>query len=185
MSFENSHIVCSIMKKIFSSMLFLWLIFLTLSEAGAAPVQRPELLTQLKWTGTSWFGSPIIHDLGGGGKKLIGTFYDVFVWDHQFNLLAKAPSGSGYPHEGRIYPPAVCADLDVDGIYEIVVAGSNGKVAAYEWKQNTLAVKGGWPALACDAGQCPEIRGLSAGDLNGDGNGLAVFAADFGQTVCP
>ena len=157
------------MKQIFSIVLLLLFPFLTIAESDAAPVQRPELLTQLKWTGTSWFGSPIIHDLGGGSKKLIGTFYDIFVWDHQFNLLATAPSGSGYPHEGRIYPPAVCADLDADGVYEIVVAGSNGKVAAYEWKQNTLAVKDGWPAVACDAGQCPEVRGLAAGDLNGDG----------------
>ena len=70
--------------------MLLGLSFLTLSESSAAPVQRPELLTQLKWTGTSWFGSPIIHDLGGGGKKLIGTFYDVFVWDHQFSTATGA-----------------------------------------------------------------------------------------------
>ena len=135
----------------------------------AAPVQEPVLLTRLQWTGTSWFGSPIIHNLGSGQRKLIGTFYDIFVWDNTFNLLDTAPSGSDYPHEGRIYPPAVCADLDGDGIFEIVVAGNNGKVAVYEWKNNHLSVKSGWPASTCDAGQCPEVRGLAAGDLNGDG----------------
>ncbi len=38
---------------------------------GADPVQAPVLLKQIKWTGTSWFGSPIIHDLGTGEPKLI------------------------------------------------------------------------------------------------------------------
>ncbi|MEW6186988.1 MAG: VCBS repeat-containing protein [Thermodesulfobacteriota bacterium] len=135
----------------------------------AAPVQAPQLLRQIKSTGTSWFGSPIIHHLGSGQRKLIGTYYTIYVWDQQFNLLATAPSGSAYPHEGRIYAPAVCADLDGDGIFEIVVGSNNGKVAAYEWKDNRLQVKTGWPASTCSAGQCPEVRGLAAGDLNGDG----------------
>jgi hypothetical protein len=139
------------------------------SAALAASVQQPQLLTQIKRTGTSWFASPIIHNLGSGDRKLIGTFYDVFVWDKNFNELARARSGASYPHEGRIYAPAVCADLDGDGIYEIVVGSGKGKVAAYEWRNNTLSVKAGWPASACDAGQCPEVRGLAAGDLNGDG----------------
>ncbi|NCC25716.1 MAG: VCBS repeat-containing protein [Deltaproteobacteria bacterium] len=138
-----------------------------LSEA--APVQAPQLLRQIKWTGTSWFGSPIIHDLGSGSRKLIGTYYDIFVWDRDFNLLDTALSGSEHPHQGRIYAPAVCSDLDNDGIYEIVVGSNNGKVAAYEWKNDSLSVKAGWPASTCDMGQCPEVRGLAAGDLNGDG----------------
>jgi hypothetical protein len=137
---------------------------------SAAPVQAPQFLHQIKWTGTSWFGSPIIHDLGTGERKLIGTYYSVFVWDKAFNELDEAPSTTGCPHEGRIYAPAVCADLDKDGIYEIIVASNNGKVAAYEWKNNALRVKNGWPASACDAGQCPEVRGIAAGDLNNDGN---------------
>ena len=144
-------------------------VILSAGSAVAAPVQAPQLLEQLRWTGTSWFGSPIIHDLGSGSRKIIGTFYDIFVWDDQFNLLARAPSGSNQPHEGRIYAPAVCADLDGDGIYEIVVGSNNGKVAAYEWKNHSLSVKNGWPASTCDMGQCPEVRGLAAGDLNGDG----------------
>jgi hypothetical protein len=157
------------MKNRYCAACFLLLALLSCQMVCAAPVKHPILLKQLKWTGTSWFGSPIIHDLGDGEKKLIGTFYDIFVWDHEFNLLATAPSGSSYPHEGRIYPPAVCSDLDGDGTYEIVVASNKGKVAAYEWKKGQLIVKNGWPASACDAGQCPEVRGIAAGDLNGDG----------------
>jgi hypothetical protein len=128
----------------------------------------------MQWTGTSWFGSPIVHNLGSGKPKLIGTYYDIFVWQwdaktRRFALLDTAPSDSKYPHEGRIYAPAVCADLDGDGIFEIVVGGSQGKVAAYEWRNNALQIKLGWPVKACDAGQCPEVRGLAANDLDGDG----------------
>ena len=151
------------------------------SQAYAAPVQTPQLLKQLKWTGTSWFGSPIIHNLGEGQRKLIGTYYSIYVWDSQFNLLDTAPSGPNYPHEGRIYAPAVCADLDADGIYEVVVGSNKGKVAAYEWKNNRLSIKTGWPASACDAAQCPEVRGLAAGDLNGDG--LIEIVATTTQTA--
>ena len=144
-------------------------IVISISPVCAAPVQAPQFEHQIKWTGTSWFGSPIIHDLGTGERKLIGTYYAIYVWDKNFNELDSAPSGSGFPHEGRIYPPAVCADLDGDKIYEIIVASGNGKVAAYEWKNNALSVKSGWPANACDAVQCPEVRGIAAGDLNKDG----------------
>jgi hypothetical protein len=138
-------------------------------QVYAAAVYEPVLLKEIRWTGTSWFGSPIIHDLGTGEPKLIGTFYDIIVWDKNFNELARAPHGSAYPHKSRIYAPAVCADLEGDGIYEIVVGSTEGSIAAYEWRNNTLSIKNGWPASACDAGQCPEVRGLAAGDLDGDG----------------
>ena len=143
--------------------------FSGLTRAHAAPVQTPQLLHHIEGLETSWFGSPIVHDLGSGEKKLIGTFYSIYVWDKDFNQLDKAPQGPTYPHEGRIYAPAVCADLDGDNVYEIVVGSGKGKVAAYEWKNNALSIKAGWPASACDAGQCPEVRGIAAGDLNNDG----------------
>ena len=159
------------MKK-YSVFLFVGIILLSyVTICPAAPVQEPVFLKQIKWTGTSWFGSPIIHNLGSGNPKLIGTYYDIYVWDHEFNELDSAPSGSSEPHQGRIYPPAVCADLEGDGTYEIVVASNAGKVAAYEWKNNQLSIKNGWPAIACntDPSSCPEVRGMAAGDLDGDG----------------
>ncbi len=135
---------------------------------AAAPVSSPDFVRQIKWTGTSWFASPIVHKLGTDSPKIIGTFYDIIVWDSNGNELARAPHGSAYPHPSRIYAPAVCTDLEGDGIYEIVV-GSGDVVAAYEWRNNDLVIKAGWPASVCSAGQCPETRGLAAGDLDNDG----------------
>lgn len=96
----------------------------------AAPVLQPVLKKQIKWTGTSRFGSAIVHDLGTDSPKIIGTFYDIIVWDGAGNELARVDRSD------RIYAPAVCADLDSDGIYEIVV-GSGSQVVAYEWKNPT------------------------------------------------
>ena len=153
------------MKK--SKFLFVLFFVSIYGQVLATPVQIPTLIQQIKWTGTAWFASPIVHDLGSGTKKIIGTFYDIIVWDGDGNELDRAPHGSSYPHDSRVYAPAVVADLDNDGIYEIV-AGSGDVVVAYEWRNNQLILKQGWPASVCSAGQCPEVRGLAAGDLDND-----------------
>ncbi len=165
------------MKMIFFHFL---IVVVSYSAAIAMPVQAPQFVDRIQWTGTSWFSSPIIHNLGSGEKKLVGAFYDLYVWDKDFTELARARHGDDYPHKGRIYAPAVCADLDEDGIFEIVVASTQGSVAAYEWKNGNLSIKAGWPVSACDAGQCPEVRGLAAGDL--DGNGTIEVVVSTTQT---
>jgi hypothetical protein len=52
---------------------------------------------------------------------------------------------------------------------DIVAAGDQGTVAAYEWKNGALSIKPGWPVSTTSGGQSPEGRGMAAGDLDGDG----------------
>jgi hypothetical protein len=113
---------------------------------------------------TSWFASPVVADLDGDGEnELIAAYYSVFVFDSRGILLDRAP-GNG----SRIYAPHVVVDLEGDGIAE-VICGQGHEVYAYEWKNGRLAVKSGWPADTTTAGQAPEVRGLAAADLDGDG----------------
>lgn len=135
-------------------------------EAGESPgeVQAPMFMMNLRGQ-TSWFASPIIHDLDGdGSNELIAAYYSVFVFDAQGNQLAELDGG-----EGRVYAPHVVADLEGDGTMEIVY-GSGSEVWAYEWTGGTAVQKSGWPVETTTAGNQPEVRGLAAGDLDGDGN---------------
>ena len=127
-------------------------------------VQRPVFVRNLSGQ-TSWFASPVVADLDGdGSKEIISAYYTLYVYDAGGNLLDSAP-GNG----SRIYAPHVVTDLEGDGIYEIIV-GQGSKVYAYEWRNKKLNLKAGWPADTTSAGQAPEVRGLAAADLNGDGN---------------
>ena len=150
--------------------LTIFVIFSIIPHQAAAvePVEEPVLLRQIKWLNTSWFGSPIVHTLGGNNRILVGTFYTIYAWDKDLNEITRAPYGDE-AQKGRIYPPAVTADLEGDGIWEIVAASTEGSVAAYEWINNDLVMKTGWPVTTCDGGQCPENRGIAAGDLDHDG----------------
>ena len=61
-------------------------------------------------------------------------------------------------------------DLEGDGVADIVVAGNEGTVAAYEFRGGGLHLKEGWPASTDSGGQSPEGRGIAAADLDGDGS---------------
>lgn len=130
---------------------------------SSGPVQRPVFVRNLSGQ-TGWFASPLVADLDGdGSNELISAYYTLYVHDAAGNLLDSAP-GNG----SRIYSPHVVTDLEGDGTREIVV-GQGGKVYAYEWRNRKLVVKNGWPADTTSAGQTPEVRGLSAADLDRDG----------------
>jgi hypothetical protein len=133
--------------------------------AGTSPgeVARPQFLMNLPGQ-TSWYASPLVADLDGDGKnELIAAYYAVYVFGSDGTLLSRADGGSG-----RVYAPHVVADLEGDGVAEVVF-GRGHEVYAYEWKNRQLALKPGWPADTTTAGESPEVRGLAAADLDGDG----------------
>jgi hypothetical protein len=131
--------------------------------ASAGPVQAPTFVTNLGGQ-TSWFAAPVVFDLeGNGSNELVAASYDVFVFSSSGTLLDRAQDG-----DGRVYAPHVVADLDDDGTVE-VVAGRGHEVWAWEWNGTSLVVKSGWPADTTTGGNEPEIRGMAAGDLDGDG----------------
>ena len=131
--------------------------------SSAGPVAAPTFWKKLSGE-TSWYASPVVADLDHDGKnELIAAYYSLFVYDAAGQLLDSAK-----PNSGRIYAPHVVADLDADGVMEIVV-GSAHQVTAYEWQNKQLSTKAGWPKDTTTAGNAPEVRGLAAGDLDGDG----------------
>jgi len=134
-------------------------------DAGTSTgdVQAPVHLVTLAGQ-TSWFASPLVYDLDAdGNQELIAAYYSIYVFDRDGNLLDTAEDG-----DGRVYAPHVVADLDGDGIVE-VVAGKGSRVYAWEWASSALTIKRGWPADTTTAGESPEVRGLAAADLNHDG----------------
>jgi hypothetical protein len=145
------------------------------SSGGDAEVAAPEFVMNLAGE-TSWFASPIVHDLDGDGQnELIAAYYSVFVFDKAGNLVDQLDGG-----EGRIYAPHVVADLEGDGIVEIVY-GNGHEVYAYEWGTSGATLKAGWPASTTTASNPPEVRGMAAGDL--DGNGSLEIVATTTQTA--
>jgi hypothetical protein len=134
-------------------------------QGGTAPVRRPERVRNLSTGETGWFASPSLVDLTGDGRlEIVAPFYSTFVFDAAGRLLDKAK-----PSKGRVYPPGVVADLEGDGVPDIVSAGGGGTVAAHEFRAGHLRRKPGWPASTRSGGQAPETRGLAAADLDGDG----------------
>ena len=133
------------------------------ADQSAGEVQRPQFVRNLAGQ-TSWFASPILADLNGDGRKeLIAAYYSVYVFGSDYTLLAQSNGGGG-----RVYAPHVVADLEGDGIPEIVY-GNGHEIYAYEWRNGGFHLKAGWPADTTTAGEAPEVRGLAAADLDGDG----------------
>ena len=102
-------------------------------EGGSTSVAEPRFVRNLSIGNTGWFSSPAVYDLDADGEKeIIAPFYDIAIWDAEGNLKYREERTH---HSGRVYAPSVIADLDGDGIIEIVVAAGDGSVAAYEWLQ--------------------------------------------------
>jgi hypothetical protein len=135
------------------------------ADQGGTHVVRPPTFVRRIATGeTGWFSSPSLADLDGDGRlEIVAPFYSTFVYDAKGHQL-----GRGTATAGRVYAPSVVTDLEGDGVPDIVVGGG-GTVAAYEFRGGGLHLKAGWPASVRSGGQTPEVRGLAAADLDGDG----------------
>ncbi len=141
---------------------------------GSGDVQAPVFVRNVDGQ-TGWFASPIVTDLDDdGSNELIAAYYTLYVYDNQGRLLDSAP-GNG----SRVYAPHVVTDLEGDGIFEIA-CGQGHQLYVYEWYGHALHIKAGWPADTTTAGQSPEIRGMAAADL--DGNGTIEIVVTTTQT---
>jgi hypothetical protein len=144
---------------------------MTATSSGA--VQAPRFVRNIKGQ-TGWFASPVVANLDGvGAMEIVAAYYTLYVYDAFGNTLDHA-AGNG----GRIYAPHVVANLDGVGAMEIV-CGQRHEVYVYEWNSG-LVIKDGWPADTTTAGQSPEIRGMAAADL--DGNGTIEIVVTTTQT---
>src|SRR5215218_6499628 len=140
------------------------LLALPAADAASAKVAKPRFVRHIDTGETGWFASPGLVDVTGDKQlEIVAPFYSTFVFSAKGRQL-----GRGTATEGRVYAPEVVADLEGDGRPDIVVGGT-GKVAAYEFRGGRMRVKRGWPSSVRSGGQTPEVRGLAAADLNGDG----------------
>jgi hypothetical protein len=144
------------------------------SGTSEGEVARPQFMMNLQGQ-TSWYASPIVADLDkDGDRELIAAYYSVYVFGSDGTLIDRADEGSG-----RVYAPHIVVDLEGDGVNEII-CGNRHEVLVYEWRNNRLFIKSGWPADTTTAGESPEVRGIAAADLDGDG--LIEIVATTTQT---
>ncbi len=140
-------------------------------------VMAPVFVRNLRGD-TGWFASPLVTDLGEAGKnKIVAATYALRVYDAAGALLDSA-AGNGK----RVYAPHLVTDLDGDGIPDVVV-GQGSQVFAYTWVGGRLRLKQGWPVDTSTAGESPEVRGLAAADLAGDGRIEVVATTTQTQPV--
>lgn len=142
---------------------------------SSGEVRQPNFVRNLSGQ-TSWFASPVVADLDGDGEnELIAADYSLSAFSPDGGLIDRA-DGNG----SRIYAPHVVVDLEGDGTVDIV-CGQGRHVCAYEWRDRKFSIKTGWPADTTCAGSSPEVRGLAAADL--DGNGSIEIIATTTQTL--
>jgi LruC domain-containing protein len=123
-----------------------------------------------------YFAGAVAHDLNDDGNSeiIIGNLLknQVEVSDSLLNPLPGWPQ----PVEGGIKAAAAIADLDGDGVDEVLVGASDGRL--YAWHYNGTLVEG-WPVMLNEGFRV--LATPAVGDLDGDGSQDVVVPATDGQ----
>jgi PKD repeat protein len=131
-----------------------------------------------QWLSGEWASAPALADLDRDGDlEIVVGAYDnkVYAWHHEIDPRTGQPElVSGWPKEtgGEVFASPAVADLDGDGILEIVAAALDGQV--YAWRYDGTDVTG-WPQAT--GGQLHASPAL--GDLDGD-EGMEIVATRGG-----
>ena len=136
------------------------------AQGGTGAVQTPKFVRQIATGETGWFSSPGLVDLDGDGRlEIVAPFYSTFVFDAQ-----GTPAGPGHGERGP-------------GLRPVGGHRPRGRRRHRHRGRRQLGHRGGVrvprrPAARArpggrrpptSGGQSPEVRGLAAADLDGDG----------------
>lgn len=147
------------------------------AAGAAAAVSAPVIKWQnggcfSSWCETGWYSSPAVADLDGdGAQEVIGSAYSIVVLDGATGALkwrAKSGHDRSQPdasNVGRTWPGIVIADVDQDGELEIVTAHGGGWVSVLNKDGYFDSSKWPWQVPGGN-----ELRSLSVGDLDGNGD---------------
>ncbi|TAK01225.1 MAG: VCBS repeat-containing protein [Candidatus Manganitrophaceae bacterium] len=133
------------------------------------PVQAPKLQQTLPGGDEGWLSSPAVADLDQDGypEIIAARSRTVYVWHSDGTLYWKGLVSTA----GRIWAPAVVADLDNDGRLEIAVGSHQERISVFAWDGKP---KAGWPKVL---GGNTEIRSLAAGIISPAEGKMGLLAA--------
>lgn len=124
------------------------------------------------WCETGWYSSPAVADVNGDGvNEVIASAYSLAALNGSTGAVLWRTTSTA----NRTWPGIVVADLDRNGVQEIVIAQSGGLVTVYNLN-GTLK----WQRQP--AGTNHELRGLLVADLDGNNSALEVVVTRAGAS---
>ncbi|MDA3838368.1 MAG: C25 family cysteine peptidase [Candidatus Delongbacteria bacterium] len=101
---------------------------------------------------------------------------------YKYTNSSSAPELMNFPIDfGQILTEPVIADIDNNGVNDIIIADENGRICAYEYNGSTFEKKTGWPRStgSLTTGGWT-TGGIAVGDINNDGYKEIVFGGRDG-----